>query len=386
MICIKNGNIHDGLGHVETMDILIENGHVVALGKNIEANNAKCIDATGKEIFPGFIDTVSDWGVMGPGREIRGNANDNDEKSDNCTPEMDVIWAVNGRGMERQQLPAWGITTVGVTPSNSNVFGGKIAAYQVVGKNPMKMCLKEKVGMKASVSEDVKNTYGTRQLAPMTKMGIFSMLRTKLREAQAYDPSKEGVKRDPKLEALKEMLDTKMPLFINCNTATEIEQTLKALEPYNHPLVFLNGYGVDESLSELVNRSCALVVTDHTEGMNKNNRHTSFKGIMELYKKGMNVAFSSSSRGFGGRENLLWTAIDFYREVQDAEAVCQMLTHNAAVILGIDDQTGSIEVGKRADLVIWSDNPITSYRSAVEATFVKGQIVYQKGDDMKCFL
>lgn len=386
MICIKNGNVHDGRGHVGVMDLLIEDGIIKDIGKDLTIKDAEMIDASGMEVFPGFIDTLSDWGVMGPGTEIRGNARDNDEKSDNFTPELDVIWAVNGRGMERQQLSAWGITAVGVSPSNSNVFGGKMAAYQVVGKNPMKMLLKEKVGMKASVCDTVKEIYGSRQLAPMTKMGIFSLLNTKLKEAADYDPAKEGTKRDEKLAALKEMLDLKMPLFVSCNTPTEIRQTLHATEGYGLPLVFCNGFGVDASLVELVNRQASIIVTHHGEGMNKYNRTTDFQGLYQLYQQGVQVAFSASGRGFGGRENLLWTAIDMYKEIHDEEVVLQMLSYNAAKILGIEDQTGSLEQGKRADLVIWSANPITTYQGAVYKTFVKGQLVYSKGDAIKCFL
>lgn len=386
MYLIKNGRVHDGKGNIDIMDILVSEGKIQQLAKNISCPEAEVIDASGMEVFPGFIDTVSDWGVLGPGREIRGNANDNDEKSDVFTPELDVIWAVNGRGMERQQVTAWGITSVGVTPSNSNVVGGKIAAFQTVGKNPMKMILKEFVGMKACVTEDVKRTYGSRNLAPMTKMGIFSMLRTKLREASEYDPSKEGFKRNEKLASLKEMLDKKIPMFVSCDNATEIEQVLHATEGYDIPLVFINGYGISTPIEKLIDRKASIIVGDHSEGMNKNNRTTDFNAIMEMYNRGVNVSFCASGRGFGGRENLLWSALDMYKVVHNEEAILSMLTFNAAKTLGIDDITGSIEEGKRADLVIWSANPITSFKGAVEKTFVNGEIVYKKGDAMKCFI
>lgn len=386
MILIKNGRVHDGKGKVEVMDVLIQDGIISKLEKNISCDEAEIIDASNMEVFPGFIDTVSDWGVLGPGMEIRGNAKDNDEKSDVFTPELDVIWAVNGRGMERQQIPAWGITSVGVAPSNSNVFGGKIAAFQTVGINPMKMILKEFVGMKASVTSDVKMIYGSRNQAPMTKMGIFSMIKTKLKEAKEYDPSKEGCKRDEKLAALKEMLDKKIPLFVACNNPAEIEQVLHATEDYDFPLVFINGYGINQPIQKLIDRKASIIVTDHSDGMNQNNRTTDFNALMEMAKQGVNISFCASGRGFGGRENLLWAALEMYKATHDEEAVLSMLTYNAAKTLGIDQLTGSIEVNKRADIVLWSANPITTFKGAVEKTFVKGELVYKKGDKMKCFL
>ncbi len=386
MICIKNGKVHDGKGKVAIMDILIQDGKITRLKSDLDVAEAEIIDASGLEVFPGFIDPVSDWGILGPGREIRGNANDNDEKSDQCTPEMDVIWAVNGRAMERQQLAAWGITAVGVAPSNNNVFGGKMAAYQIVGKNPMKMILKEKIGMKASVTEEVTKTYGSRNLAPMTKMGVFSMMRNKLREAAEEKTENKDVAPDFKREALHEMLQTKMPLFVSCNTPTEIRKTLHALKEFDLPLVFINGFGVDGSLTELLEHKTALVLGNHTEGMNRFNRTTDYKGIYALMQQGLTVSFCASGRGFGGREDLLWNALEMYKVIGQEETILSMLTLQAARILGIEEMTGSIEEGKRADLVLWSANPITSYHGAVVRTLVAGETVYKKGDAMRCFL
>ena len=138
MILIKNGCVHDGRGNVNETDLLVDNGIIVKIGKGLQAEGAEVIDASGMQVFPGFIDPLSDWGILGPGREIRGNANDNDERSDPFTPQLDVKYAFNGRGISRQQIYAFGITAVGVAPSNNNVFGGQMAAFNVLGVNPMK--------------------------------------------------------------------------------------------------------------------------------------------------------------------------------------------------------------------------------------------------------
>ncbi|MFR5598080.1 MAG: hypothetical protein ACLTJB_00045 [Holdemania filiformis] len=161
MILLKNGCVHNGRGQVSTTDLLIDGGKIVKIGEHLEAAGADVIDAAGMHVFPGFIDPLSDWGILGPGREIRGNANDNDERSDVFTPQLDVKYAFNGRGITRQQIYAFGITAVGVAPSNNNVFGGQMAAFEVHGVNPMKMLIREKVGMKASVTEAVKEAYGS---------------------------------------------------------------------------------------------------------------------------------------------------------------------------------------------------------------------------------
>ena len=90
MILLKNGCVHNGRGQVSTTDLLIDGGKIVKIGEHLEASGADVIDAAGMHVFPGFIDPLSDWGILGPGREIRGNANDNDERSDVFTPQLEM--------------------------------------------------------------------------------------------------------------------------------------------------------------------------------------------------------------------------------------------------------------------------------------------------------
>ena len=386
MILLKNGCVHNGRGQVSTTDLLIDGGKIVKIGEHLEAACADVIDAAGMHVFPGFIDPLSDWGILGPGREIRGNANDNDERSDVFTPQLDVKYAFNGRGITRQQIYAFGITAVGVAPSNNNVFGGQMAAFEVHGVNPMKMLIREKVGMKASVTEAVKEAYGSRNLAPMTKMGIFAMLKEKLAAAKDYHPEEDKVERDEKLAALKPVVDKQMPLFVSCNTPAEIRSVLRAVADYDLDLVFCGGFGVDGSLQELAEKRCGLIVANPANGFNKYTRNTDYAGIAQLAKQGATVAFSAADNGFGGREDLLWPALEMQKAIHDSETVLTMLTYNAAKLLGIEQLTGSLEEGKRADLVLWSANPITSYKGAVEMTIANGEILYRKGDVMKCFL
>ena len=386
MILLKNGCVHNGRGQVSTTDLLIDGGKIVKIGEHLEAACADVIDAAGMHVFPGFIDPLSDWGILGPGREIRGNANDNDERSDVFTPQLDVKYAFNGRGITRQQIYAFGITAVGVAPSNNNVFGGQMAAFEVHGVNPMKMLIREKVGMKASVTEAVKEAYGSRNLAPMTKMGIFAMLKEKLAAAKDYHPEEDKVERDEKLATLKPVVDKQMPLFVSCNTPAEIRSVLRAVADYDLDLVFCGGFGVDGSLQELAEKRCGLIVANPANGFNKYTRNTDYAGIAQLAKQGATVAFSAADNGFGGREDLLWSALEMQKAIHDSETVLTMLTYNAAKLLGIEQLTGSLEEGKRADLVLWSANPITSYKGAVEMTIANGEILYRKGDVMKCFL
>lgn len=184
---LKNAFVHDGLGHVAKQDVLVEDGEIKQVADSLPGEGE---DLSGCHLLPGFIDALSYWGINGSMTEIRPSSEDNDERSDPVTPELNVAYAFNGRACTVQQLPAFGITAAMVTPTDNNVFGGQMGVYTTHGVNPFKMCLKEKAGMKASVSKEVKAAYGKRDVAPLTRMKIFQLLSDNLRKAAEYDPSK----------------------------------------------------------------------------------------------------------------------------------------------------------------------------------------------------
>ena len=203
---IKNGRIHDGKGKVFPADLRLNDGKIAEIAEHIDAPDEEVFDASGMEILPGFIQTLSFWGINGSSTEIRPSSNDNDELSDPITPQLDVKYAFNGRAATVQQLGAFGLTTVGVTPTDNNLFGGTMAVFEVDGVNPFAMCVKPCVGMKASVCKKLKDSYGKRNVAPQTKMWIFEQLSEQLRLASEYKIEKEKP-RDMKLEAIKRVVD-----------------------------------------------------------------------------------------------------------------------------------------------------------------------------------
>lgn len=383
MLLIKNATIHDGLENVFAGDILIEDGKIVKVGENLSAD-CEVYDATDKHVFPGFIDPMSNWGILGPGREIRGNAEDNDERSNVINPEMNIIYAFNGRGATRQQLGAFGITTVGVAPSNTNLFGGMMAVFEADGINPFKMCLKEKVGQKACVGRPVTNYHGAKNLLPSTYMGVNALIEKHLQEAKEYDESKG---RDVKKAALKEVVDKKMPLFVYAKGNAEVRNTLHVTKDYDLDMVLCSGYGLEGFEDEIVARNISVLVNNADGGFDPYQEEMNRDVIYDLYKKGVLVGLASDCSGsMVSREDLLWTGIGMYKVCHDAEACIKMMTSNTAKILGVDDLTGSIEEGKRADLVIYSDHPIKTYAASVELTLCGGRTIYKKGDAMKCFI
>lgn len=108
-------------------------------------------------------------------------------------------------------------------------------------------------------------------------------------------------------------------------------------------------------------------------------------GIARLWRQGVPVAFSGTyTNTLGIREDMLWNGIGMMKVLHDSEAVLPMLTSVPARIMGVDHLTGSLREGLRADVVIWSGNPLESYQARILRTYQAGRVIYQEGDEMRC--
>lgn len=383
---IKNGRIHDGLGTVVTADIRLSGERIEEIGYNLIPREQEEIwDAEGKEIFPGFVQAISNWGVNGDIQEIRPSSNDNDEKSNPIMPELDGFYAFNGRSATYQQLGAFGLTSCGVAPTDNNLFGGVIAAFTTEGVNPYKMCLKRDVGMMSSVGGNLKKVYADRPAAPQTRMWIFANFGNQLRKAADYKAEAEKP-LDEKLLALKRVTTGELPLFISCDSLTAVERVGEILAefPKVKP-VLVNGFGLTGQENWIIENQIPVIVRTATSPMNTEALELNMAAIAKLAAKGVPVALSGSCGNYlNAREDLLWNSAEMMKVLHDSESVLKMVTSTPAKILGIDHLTGSIQPGLRADLVIWSENPMLTYRAHIVRTYLGGQVIYQEGDDMRC--
>ncbi len=380
---LQNAIIHDGLGGVIHGGLRVDDGLVTEVSASLHGEGEDLHEA---HVFPGFVDAFSVWGINGSMTEIRPSSEDNDEKSDPVTPELDVLYAFNGRACSLQQLPSFGITSACVSPTDNNVFGGQMAVFSTNGVNPFHMCLRRGVGMKASLSHEIKDAYGKRGLAPMTRMKIFQQFTSWLKQAKEYDPSKEGTSRNEKLAALQKVISGQMKLFITCDHAADRQLAMEILREYPQvETVFVNAYGLAESDMELAGR---VALIDGYCGMDCDPRglNKDYRILLAMANAGVPVALSSTSGAMFGRECLLWEAMEIAKSEPDLEKVLGMMTSVPARILGIDNLTGSLQPGKRADLVIWSENPLTSYRAKVLKTLIAGETVWTEGDAKKCYI
>lgn len=383
---IRHGVVHDGLGGAGRLDLRIEDGMIAAIAPALSAyRGEEVIDASGMEVFPGFVQPISIWGVNGSMTEIRPSSNDNAENSDPITPQLDAFYAFNGRAASAQQLGAFGLTSCGVAPADTNLFGGTIAAFSVDGLNPYRMCLRRGCGMMASVMPQMKKLYGARQQAPQTRMWIFAQFALQLKKASEYQ-GKEGTPPDDKLAALKKVTEGELPLFVSCDSAVSAEQIYDIVKEYPRVrLVLVNGFGLTGGEDFIVDHQIPVIVRTPSNPLEKEANTLSLPAIAALARKGVPIAMSGTwTNQLGIREDMLWNGIEMMKVLHDAEAVLPMLTSVPAKLLGLEDRTGSLREGLLADIVLWSDNPLQTYRAKVVRTFQRGRVIYQEGDGMKC--
>lgn len=371
MILIRGGTVHDGKGKVlENVDILIDGKHIKDINKSINvSDDTEVIDAKGKVVFPGFIESLNVWGCKGPGW----GDNDLNEHSDPISPQMDVIYSFDQDSMLFQRVFEYGVTSAGITPSTSNVLGGYAAVFKTYGKHPYEMLVKDKVAMISSITAETKTVYGSRNISPMTKMGAFALMKEALIKALNYKEN-ENPDYDSKSHALQKIISKEIPLFINCNTKSEMDAIEWALREFDLDIVFTGAFGLGMNTGRILENKYSVILGDLTNAMSSINSNVDFESIKKLIGTGIDIAISSCGDIMSsGKESLLWNAILCYKYGLESEDVLKMITSIPAKILRVEDKIGSIEVGKEADIVIWSDNPIKTYSSKVEAAFINGE-------------
>ena len=369
---IRNGNIHTGDGEILLKtDLKISNGKIIEIGENIESAEEKEIDASGMELFPGFIDPVSCIGALGlPTRYM-----DNREATAPIHPEMNVKYSVDPDELSAQEFYKSGITTVGLSPDNANIIGGQTAVFKTPDMPFYERMVKEHAMLKCCVTSSVKSAYGEKNLLPMTKMGIFYLLDKLFCQLE----NKTEDKYDEKEKIMKKVLDGELPVCVSAEKQSEIQAVLHYLGGKNIPVTFIDCYDFHKCMKELM-ESRANIILGNIANLSKVAKHNmDMTKLKELIENGNLVAFTTSSGGWSeGREVLLWNAIAAYRAGVDAEDVVKMLTSNPAKILGVDDRIGCLKTGMDADISIYTGHPVTSYQARVAVSIVNGKVVYHE--------
>jgi len=396
---IRGATVLDGLGgEFANSDVLMRDGRIVAVGQNLDAAGATVIEANGRFVTPGIVDAHSHLGVY-PSPSIDATA-DGNEATDPNTAEVWAEHSVWPQDPGFGRAVAGGITTLHILPGSANLFGGRgVTLRPVLGAvtvQEMKFPDAPQ-SLKMACGENPARVYGERNSAPSTGMGNVAGYRAAFVRAQHYAEQVEAAEngdgeapdRDLQLETLAGVLNGDILLQWHCYRSDEMAAAIEishefgfhisafhhAVEAYKiAPLLArenicaamwadwwgfkIEAYdGIRENIPFVhAAGGCAIVHSDSEVGIQRLNQEAA-KAWADGRRAGVNI-----SRGE------VWT----------------WLSRNPARALGIEEETGSLQAGRRADVVIWSADPLTSYAVA-QLVFIDGAEVYQRGQGQDHF-
>ena len=395
-LLIRGATVLTGDGRrLENADLLIAGGRIEAVAPGLEAPaGAATIDAAGRWVTPGIIDSHSHLGVY-PSPDVPAHS-DGNEMTDPNTAEVWAEHAVWPQDPGFDAARAGGVTAMQILPGSANLFGGRSVTLKNVPSRTVQGMKFPGApqGLKMACGENPKRVYGAdRQSFPMTRMGDFSGYRAGFAAAQTYKDKWDDFNagrtttrpdRNLELDTLAAVLDGEIAVHHHCYRADEMALVIDVAKEFGYRIASFHhateAYKVADLLAE--NDICASIWADWW-GF----KMEALDGIREnaalLHKAGACVVIHSDSDTGIQRLNqeaakAMAAANRMGIEVDEAEAM-RWLSLNPARALGIDAVTGSLAPGKAADVVIWDRNPFGVYAKA-EQVFVDGALVYDRTD------
>lgn len=383
MIIIKNGTLLDvEKSKFEKMDISIEDGKITGIKKSIKPKkDDEIIDATDKIVAPGFIDAHCHLGLMG---DSVGFENDDvNEKSDPITPQLRAIDGIDPMDRVFTEAYQGGVTSVATGPGSANVIGGQFAAIKTFGKRIDKMIIKAPIAMKCAFGENPKRFYGTKGKMPTTRMGTAGMLRETLQKAKEYMLKSEAAgdditkkpQYDARLEALIPVLKKEIPLKAHAHKANDIFTAIRIAKEFDVKMTLDHSTDARCIVDELAEENYPMIVgpsLGHRTKVELINK--SFKTAAVLNKAGIKISITTDSPVIPLQHLPICAALAVKDGLDKWEAL-KAISINPAEILGLEDRVGSIKVGKDADIVIWSADPL-QIDAKVEYTIIDGKVVF----------
>lgn len=388
---IAGGTVLTADGHEYSPGwVLMEGGRIKGLGAGEPpaVEGAARVDATGRFVTPGLIDTHSHLGVY-PQPSARAHGDGNEATA----PGTAGVWAEHSfwpqdPGIER--AVAGGVTTLLALPGSANLVGGRGVTLHLApqrGSRAMRF-VGAPVSVKMACGENPKRVYGERKQAPSTRMGNMRAFRELFLAAKEYQRKwakggKDLPARDLDMESLVGVMEGRFLAQVHCYRADDMLAILQVADEMGFKVRSFHHAVEAYKIRDVLAAGQTSVSTwadwwgfklEAYDAIPENAAFVAESG-------GRAVIHSDSSRGIQRLNQEAGKALAAGRRAGaalDEDEALRWITANPAWTLGIDDEVGTLAVGKRADVVVWDRQPLSVYASA-ELVFIDGALRYDRG-------
>lgn len=388
---IKNSTIwtNEIEGILYNSDILIKNGKIVQIGKNITDSSAKIIDGTNKHITPGIIDEHSHIAASGG----------INEGGHNSSAEVSIQDIINSEDINIYRNLAGGVTLAQILHGSANPIGGQSAIIKLKwGVSPEELLYPNQPKfIKFALGENVKQSnfrIANPTRFPQSRMGVEQVFNDYFQRAKEYDlvwkkynqlsPKEKAKIKAPRfdieLHTISEILNKDRNITCHSYVQSEITMLMNLTEKF--------GFNVRIFTHILEGYKVADLMKSHGVGGSTFSDWWAYKYEVKdaipyngaiMHEQGVMVAFNSDDAEMSRRLNQEAAKAVKYGGVSEQDAL-KFVTLNPAILLKIDDKVGSLKVGKDADVVLWNYHPLSIYAKPLK-TIVDGTIYYEVEKD-----
>ena len=371
-IALTHAIIHIGNGDViDDGTIVFANGKITAVGKSVDVSNAKVIDCSGKQIYPGLILTDSYIGL----EEIGAIRSEHDESElGDLNPDVRSLIAYNTDSKIINTVRSNGILLANVVP-NGGILSGTSSVMQLDGWNWEDAVYKTDIGIhfrmpsliptsaENSASEALKKAYEQ-----------IDDVRTFFRETKAYLNESAHTKTNIKFESVKGLFNQSQIFFVHCEMVNEMMIAVEFAKEFGFKTVIVGGTESNKIADYLKQNNIAVILNQmhNLPVMQDDDIDTYAKLPYQLQQAGVLYCINDFDEMNRGR-NLMFNAGVAVGFGLTKEQALQAITLNAAKILGVDQQTGSLETNKDANIIV-SDGDILDIRTSnISYAFIQGR-------------
>lgn len=395
-LLIKNATILDGKGaKLLRTDVSISAGKITKVEENIVDDHANIIDADGKWLTPGIIDVHSHLGVY-PSPSISATSDGNESTSPNTAR----VWAEHSVWPQDPQFGlalAGGVTTLQILPGSANLFGGRgVTLKNVPSRTVQGMKFPGAPhSLKMACGENPKRVYGGKNKSPATRMGNAAGYRAAWIKAKEYQEKlnnselkpEDKPDRDLTMETLVGVLNGEILVHNHCYRADEMANMIEIAREFDYKITAFHHAVESYKIADLLAEQgiCSAMWVDWW-GFKLEAFDAIQQNIGLVDKAGAcAIVHSDSSRDIQRLNQEAAKAMSAMLRMGEAvtpETAITWITSNPAKALGIADKTGSIEIGRAADLVLWDSNPFSVYTRA-ELVLIDGYLYFDRNDPSK---